>query len=101
MCDLHGSLAHRILFPVFILFPRLPSRVSSLYSLPLPLQDNAIPITSWFNDKNDRQLYELLPFLDSMLHVDDVSHVLQRSKPRYGSGIGVPANLMPPTQAGQ
>jgi hypothetical protein len=52
--------------------------------------------TSWFNDKNDRQLYELLPFLDSMINVDDVSHVLQRSKPRYGSGIGVPANLMPP-----
>jgi len=58
--------------------------------------DNAIPITSWFNDKSDRQLYELLPFLDSMLHVDDVSHVLQRRKPAYGSGVGVPVNLLPP-----
>jgi RNA polymerase II subunit A small phosphatase-like protein len=43
--------------------------------------DNAIPITSWFNDKNDRQLYDLLPFLDSMLNVDDVSTVLHRRKP--------------------
>lgn len=61
--------------------------------------DNAIPITSWFNDKNDRQLYELLPFLDTMIHADDVSHVLQRSKPMYNTGIGVPANLLPPSMA--
>jgi len=40
--------------------------------------DNAIPITSWFNDKNDRQLYELLPFLDSLVDIDDVSTVLQQ-----------------------
>jgi len=38
--------------------------------------DNAIPITSWFNDKNDRQLYELLPFLDSLVDLEDVSTVL-------------------------
>jgi RNA polymerase II subunit A small phosphatase-like protein len=38
--------------------------------------DNAIPITSWFNDKNDRQLLELLPFLDSLVDIEDVSTVL-------------------------
>jgi len=43
--------------------------------------DNAIPISSWFNDKNDRQLYDLLPYLDSILQVDDVCTVLQRRKP--------------------
>jgi len=42
--------------------------------------DNAIPITSWFNDKNDRQLYDLLPFLDSIVNVDDVCTVLHRRK---------------------
>jgi len=42
--------------------------------------DNAIPITSWFNDKNDRQLYDLLPFLDTIVNVDDVCTVLHRRK---------------------
>lgn len=40
--------------------------------------DNAIPITSWFNDKSDRQLYNLLPFLDTLAEVDDVVSVLQK-----------------------
>ena len=58
--------------------------------------DNSIAITSWFHDKSDRQLYELLPFLDSLMHVHDVATVLQRRKPQYGSGVGVPPNLLPP-----
>jgi RNA polymerase II subunit A small phosphatase-like protein len=40
--------------------------------------DNAIPIISWFNDRSDTQLYELMPFLDSLLQVNDVSTVLQK-----------------------
>jgi len=40
--------------------------------------DNAIPIISWFNDRSDTQLYELMPFLDSLLSIDDVSTVLQK-----------------------
>jgi len=43
--------------------------------------DNAIPITSWFNDKNDTQLYELLPFLDRLIEVDDVSTLLAKNLP--------------------
>ncbi len=39
--------------------------------------DNAIPITSWFNDPNDRQLLELLPLLNSLVPVDDVRTILQ------------------------
>lgn len=42
--------------------------------------DNAIPISSWFSDKNDRQLYDLLPFLESLLPVEDVSTVLTRHR---------------------
>lgn len=42
--------------------------------------DNAIPITSWFNDKTDRQLYELMPFLDQLTTVDDVCTLLRRRK---------------------
>lgn len=40
--------------------------------------DNAVPISSWFNDQNDRQLLELLPFLEEIIHVDDVCTVLQK-----------------------
>lgn len=40
--------------------------------------DNAIPITSWFNDRNDQQLKDLIPFLDGLLEVEDVSKVLAR-----------------------
>lgn len=40
--------------------------------------DNAIPITSWFNDRQDRQLKDLIPFLDSLLEVEDVTTILRR-----------------------
>jgi len=43
--------------------------------------DNAIPITSWFNDKADKQLYELLPFLDQLLEIEDVTTVLAQKNP--------------------
>lgn len=41
---------------------------------------NAIPIISWFHDKSDRQLYELLPFLQSLQHVNDVLVPLERKR---------------------
>lgn len=40
--------------------------------------DNAIPIATWFHDKNDRQLYDLLPFLDTLAQAADVVSVLQQ-----------------------
>jgi RNA polymerase II subunit A small phosphatase-like protein len=43
--------------------------------------DNAIPITSWFNDKADRELYELVPFLNSTIaDAEDVSRVIVEKK---------------------
>ena len=58
--------------------------------------DNAIPITSWFNDKNDRQLWELIPYLDVAAGIDNVQMLVRSRKPAYGSGVGVPPNLLPP-----
>jgi Dullard-like phosphatase family protein len=43
--------------------------------------DNAIPITSWFNDRSDRELYELVPFLNSAIAAaDDVVQVITERK---------------------
>lgn len=39
--------------------------------------DYAIPITSWFSDETDRELLDLIPFLDNLLEVADVSTVLK------------------------
>jgi len=37
---------------------------------------NAIPVTSWFNDTEDNELYELIPFLTDLKKVDNVTLVL-------------------------
>ncbi|KAJ3119780.1 hypothetical protein HK101_007124, partial [Irineochytrium annulatum] len=37
---------------------------------------NAIPITTWFNDPNDTELTDLVPFLEDLKMVDDVMTVL-------------------------
>lgn len=34
---------------------------------------NAIPITSWFNDPNDTELYDLIPFLEDLKMVDGIT----------------------------
>jgi CTD small phosphatase-like protein 2 len=41
--------------------------------------DNGIPIESWYDDVNDRELLNLLPFLESLANVDDVRpHIQQK-----------------------
>lgn len=36
---------------------------------------NAVPITSWFDDPEDRELVDLIPFLNDLNMVDDVREV--------------------------
>mmetsp|Transcript_17438 Transcript_17438/g.25943 ORF Transcript_17438/g.25943 Transcript_17438/m.25943 type:complete len:234 (-) Transcript_17438:63-764(-) len=38
--------------------------------------ENALPILSWFDDENDTELLDLIPFLEDITKVDDVRTVL-------------------------
>jgi RNA polymerase II subunit A small phosphatase-like protein len=38
--------------------------------------ENGMPILSWYDDKNDDKLYELIPVLQAMSEVNDVRPVL-------------------------
>jgi RNA polymerase II subunit A small phosphatase-like protein len=53
--------------------------------------DNAIPCTSWFNDKSDRELYDLVPFLlEQIAPCEDVSKVIvERKQMAMTAGGGV------------
>jgi RNA polymerase II subunit A small phosphatase-like protein len=42
--------------------------------------ENAVPIDSWFDDENDTELLDLIPFLEDMTKVDNVMSVLDTSR---------------------
>lgn len=43
--------------------------------------DNAVPVSSWFDDMTDSELLDLIPFLETLSHVDSVYSVLRGCSP--------------------
>lgn len=41
--------------------------------------ENGIPIESWYDDKEDAELLRLLPFLESLVAVDDVRPLVKET----------------------
>jgi carboxy-terminal domain RNA polymerase II polypeptide A small phosphatase len=40
--------------------------------------ENAVPILSWYDDPDDRCLFELIPLLEALSHVDDVRPIIPK-----------------------
>ncbi|KAL3281565.1 hypothetical protein HHI36_004773 [Cryptolaemus montrouzieri] len=48
--------------------------------------DNAVPVASWFDDMNDSELLDLIPFFEKLSKMDNVYTVLCNSNHPYSSG---------------
>ena len=49
-----------------------------------------VPVASWFDDMNDRELLDLIPFLENLSKVESVYTILQQAKDPNKSGSLVP-----------
>lgn len=49
--------------------------------------DNALPIKSWFEDPQDRELLELVPVLEFLADLDDVTESLSKIRKKRGISI--------------
>jgi RNA polymerase II subunit A small phosphatase-like protein len=49
--------------------------------------ENAVPVTSWFDDPDDTELRELIPFLKTLSSADNCVTALQNNYQRYKAGL--------------
>nr|XP_023023556.1 CTD small phosphatase-like protein [Leptinotarsa decemlineata] len=50
--------------------------------------DNAVPVASWFDDANDSELLDLIPFFEKLANMDNVYTVLCNSNhPSYNNSV--------------
>merc|ERR1712150_11051 len=50
--------------------------------------ENAVPVQSWFDDMNDRELLDLIPFLENLSKVDSVYRILNEATGKGGTNSG-------------
>lgn len=50
--------------------------------------ENAFPITSWFDDPNDTELLDIIPYLEKLATCDDVTVTLDKFKKSKGFTFG-------------
>jgi len=55
-----------------------------------------VPVTSWFDDPNDTELLELIPFFEALDKVDSVLTVLGQNQPPFQNSL----SLNSPPEAG-
>ena len=58
------------------------SPLSSLFQ-----PENALPCSSWYEDKNDRELLQLIPILEKLAKVKDVREVIPKIKDEEGERV--------------
>lgn len=49
--------------------------------------ENAVPVASWFDDMNDRELLDLIPFLENISKVDSVYRILNDATNKGNSAV--------------
>ncbi|KAG5900719.1 hypothetical protein JTB14_038237 [Gonioctena quinquepunctata] len=49
--------------------------------------DNAVPVASWFDDANDSELLDLIPFFEKLAKMDNVYTVLCNSNHPYNNSV--------------
>jgi hypothetical protein len=52
-----------------------------------------VPVASWFDDMNDRELLDLIPFLENLSKVESVYSVLQQSKEQNNKILPLPVTV--------
>lgn len=50
--------------------------------------ENAVPVGSWFDDMNDRELLDMIPFLENISKVDSVYRILHDATSKGGGNSG-------------
>ena len=63
---------------------------------PIPYQYLQVPVTSWFDDPNDTELLDLIPFFEALDKVDDVVSILGQN--RHLGGPELPNRQTPTRQ---